>query len=188
MNESEIRRILKGVGLRATVPRLAILVELSRSHIAPKSAAELTATLSQFPRSTIYRSLLAMERKAIVKSSLIKWVRRYELGDDLMPHHHHITCLKCGKVNDFDSTRLEQQLAQAAKESGYSLKAHTVELRGFCADCDETPQQHPARVLLSYGIESMKKLRPRDPLMEKLLKEDSYEPFDDTKPTRPAGE
>lgn len=135
MNESDIRRLLQEVGLRATFPRLAIITELSRSHVSPKSAAELTATLSQFPRSTIYRNLLALERQGIVKSSLIKWVRRYELGDDLMPHHHHITCLKCGKVNDFDSSRLEQQLEAAARQAGYQLRAHSVELRGLCRAC-----------------------------------------------------
>ncbi len=186
MYESDTRRLLQEVGLKATFPRLAIITELSRSHISPKSAPELTATLSQFPRSTIYRNLVTLERKGIVKSSLIKWIRRYELGDELMPHHHHITCLICGKVNDFDSSKLEQQLESASKDAGYMLRAHSVELRGICSDCSDEPQPSTARVILSYGIQSMKKLRPKDPLMEKLIQEDEYEPFNDKSPIPPA--
>lgn len=140
MNESDIRRLLSEVGLRSTYPRLALIAELSRSHANPKSAAELTATLSQFPRSTIYRSLEALEQSGLIKSSMIKWVRRYELGDKLAPHHHHLTCIKCQKVIDFDSSKLEKRLELIASDYGYDLLSHVVELRGTCDDCRETTE------------------------------------------------
>lgn len=137
MNESDIRRLLSEVGLRATYPRLALITELARSNASPKSAAELTATLSQFPRSTIYRSLEALENKGLLKSSMIKWVRRYELGDSLAPHHHHLTCIKCQRMVDFDSSKLEQRLGLIANEYDFELVSHVVELRGLCSDCKE---------------------------------------------------
>ena len=144
MNESEIRRLLSESGLRSTYPRLALIAELSRSHANPKSAAELTATLSQFPRSTIYRSLEALEQSGLIKSSMIKWVRRYELGDKLAPHHHHLTCIKCQNVIDFDSSKLEKRLDLIASDYGYELMSHVVELRGICNDCKE--QTDPSRL------------------------------------------
>ncbi len=137
MNESDIRRLLREVGLRATYPRIALIIELGRTHTTPKSAAEITATLSQFPRSTIYRSLEALEHQGLIKSSLIKWVRRYELGDTLAPHHHHIMCTKCNKMIDFDSSKLESQLDAVAKDNDMELVSHVVELRGICSDCQE---------------------------------------------------
>lgn len=140
MNDSDIRQLLSEVGLRATYPRLALIQELARSHASPKSAAELTATLSQFPRSTVYRSLEALEQHALVKSSMIKWVRRYELGDKLAPHHHHLTCIKCQKMIDFDSSKLEQRLEAIAQEYNYQLISHVVELRGLCEDCQEVKE------------------------------------------------
>lgn len=140
MNESDIRQLLSEVGLKATYPRLALIQELARSHASPKSAAELTATLSQFPRSTVYRSLEALEQYALVKSSMIKWVRRYELGDKLAPHHHHLTCIKCQRMIDFDSSKLEQRLETIAGEYNYQLISHVVELRGLCEDCQEAKE------------------------------------------------
>jgi Fur family ferric uptake transcriptional regulator len=137
MNESEIRRLLSEVGLRSTYPRLALITELSRSHANPKSAAELTATLSQFPRSTIYRTLEALENSGLIKSSMIKWVRLYELGDKLAPHHHHLTCIKCQRMIDFDSSKLEKRLDLIANDYNYDLVSHVVELRGVCSDCQD---------------------------------------------------
>ncbi|MEO5690578.1 MAG: Fur family transcriptional regulator [Candidatus Saccharimonadales bacterium] len=138
MNESDIRRLLSEVGLRATYPRIALITELGRTHTTPKSAPEITATLSQFPRSTIYRSLEALERQGLIKSSLIKWVRRYELGDSLAPHHHHLMCVQCNKMIDFDSSKLESHLEAVAKDHHMQLASHVVELRGICSDCQET--------------------------------------------------
>ena len=186
MDEREVRKKLRLTGLRVTYPRLALLTELGRSHAQPKSAAELAATLSQFPRSTIYRSLEALEKTGLIRSSLIKWVRRYELGDNLSQHHHHITCIQCQKVNDFESSKLDKSLETAAEEAGYRLIGHAVELRGVCSDCrDDTPDPSAARAVLEYGIRSMKRLRPRDSLMEKLRAEDTYIPFDGEPPEPP---
>jgi Fur family ferric uptake transcriptional regulator len=147
MNESDIRRLLSEVGLRGTYPRLALISELSRSHAHPKSAAELTATLSQFPRSTIYRSLEALENSGLIKSSMIKWVRRYELGDKLAPHHHHLTCIKCQRMIDFDSSKLEKRLELIANDYDYSLMSHVVELRGLCTNCQDNEDISPLSAL-----------------------------------------
>ncbi len=180
MEDIAIRKQLQQAGLRVTYPRLALIAELSRSHAQPKSAAELTATLSQFPRSSVYRNLDALESVGLIRSSMVKWVRRYELGDPLAPHHHHITCTQCQMVTDFDSTKLERALEGAAEDAGYLLTAHSVELRGLCRDCrGDAQDQSAARAVLEYGIRSMRRLRPRDPLMDKLKQEDVYEGFPD---------
>ncbi len=173
MDESAIRKKLQAAGLRITYPRLALIAELSRSHTQPKSAAELSATLSQFPRSSVYRNLDALETAGLIRSSMVKWVRRYELGDLLAPHHHHITCVRCQKVTDFDSHKLEHALDDAASEAGYQLAGHAVELRGLCSDCrgNDDTDQSTARAMLEYGIKSMRRLRPRDTLMDKLKQE-----------------
>lgn len=177
MQEPEIRKKLHSAGLRITYPRLVLIGELARSNAQPKSAAELSATLSQFPRSSIYRNLDALEKAGLIKSSLIKWVRRYEPGDALTPHHHHIVCEKCQTMVDFDSQRLEKRLELIAQNAGYTLSSHVVELRGLCADCADKPERKTARDVLSLGISSMKRLRSIDPLMEKLKEEDHYAPF-----------
>lgn len=162
MDEATIRNKLRSAGLRVTYPRLALILELSRSHTQPKSAAELSAELSQFPRSSIYRNLEALESAGLIRSSLIKWVRRYELGDLLAPHHHHISCTRCHRVTDFDSIKLERALEAVAHEAGYTLDDHSVELHGLCSACrkaDSPTDQSTAKAVLRYSLRSMKRLR-----------------------------
>ncbi len=174
MNEQTIRQKLTESGLRVTYPRLALIAELQRNE-TPRSAAELSATLTQFPRSSIYRNLEALEETNLIKSSMLKWVRRYELGDELVPHHHHLTCTQCGAVTQFDSPKLERQLVNAAQAKNYQLLSHVVELRGLCRICSGQPIASAS--MLSQSINTMKRLRPADPIMEKLKHEDHYLPF-----------
>lgn len=180
--EADIRQALRLQGLRATYPRIALITELARSDSSPKSAAELAATLLQFPRSTIYRTLESLEQTGLIRSSLIKWIRRYELGDNLSPHHHHLLCIQCQRLIDFDSQKLERRLNTIAEESDFALSAHTVELRGLCKDCRPQIDKITPLDVLGYGIESMKRLRPKDPLMDKLKDEDEYIPFTGDEP------
>lgn len=184
MDEATIRQKISEAGLRITYPRLALLSELQRST-SPRSAAELSATLSQFPRSSIYRNLETLETANLLKSSMIKWVRRYELGDLLVPHHHHLTCTTCGNVIQFDSPKLEKQLLSSASDNGYKLLSHVVELRGICNKCNSEPDTTSR---LAQGINTMKRFRSPDPIMEQLQAEDHYNTFptDDKPPESPA--
>lgn len=185
MDEANIRQKITEAGLRITYPRLALLAELQRSS-SPKSAAELSATLSQFPRSSIYRNLETLETASLLKSSMIKWVRRYELGDLLVPHHHHLTCTVCGNVIQFDSPKLEKQLISSAGDNGYKLISHVVELRGICSNCSS---ETSATSMIAQGINTMKRFRTPDPIMEQLQAEDHYNTFPtDDKPTEDASQ
>lgn len=182
MDEKHIREKLTEAGLRITYPRLALINELTRTH-EPQSAAELSETLSQFPRSSIYRNLDVLEKALLIKSSMIKWVRRYELGDLLAPHHHHITCTQCGSVKQFDSPKLEKHLINTAQDNDFQLTSHVVELRGLCSSCNQAPQTiSTARSV----FRSVKRFKQHDPIMEKLTEEDDYHSFIDGPPNPPS--
>ncbi|PDT80242.1 Fur family transcriptional regulator [Sinorhizobium sp. BJ1] len=44
-------------------------------------------------------------------------------------------CEACGKVNEFDDTRIEDALTKHARSSGFKIRTTTIEVHGLCADC-----------------------------------------------------
>lgn len=46
-------------------------------------------------------------------------------------HHHHITCIKCGKVDEFKSCSLENM----RKINGYKIVNHFMQVNGICEEC-----------------------------------------------------
>ena len=67
------------------------------------------------------------------------WAR--ELAEELTGrHHHHLVCMSCGVVEDFEAPqRVEQGLAEAigrfASETGFRAETHRLDLLGTCERC-----------------------------------------------------
>lgn len=89
--------------------------------------------LPRISLGTVYRNLEVLSEAGLI--------RRLELGgtrrryDANAAPHHHIRCLRCGKVEDIvvpPTPGLEQE-ARAA--SGYEVVAHHLELVGYCPRC-----------------------------------------------------
>jgi len=84
--------------------------------------------------STIYRTLeLLKEHHAISVTDLGQGSVLYELLKE--ERHHHMVCLSCGKIFEFDHRFL--QPLEAALEEGYRFKARIDHFAvfGLCADC-----------------------------------------------------
>ena len=65
---------------------------------------------------------------------------RYELAEDLIGHHHHLVCSRCGKMRDVAvpeelERTLERTLDRIAKRAGFARVSHRLDLLGLCADC-----------------------------------------------------
>jgi Fur family ferric uptake transcriptional regulator len=85
--------------------------------------------------ASVYRMLDALAELALVQ--------RVDVGDGVVryeparhaDHHHHLVCGECGKVEPFADPELEQAIEAVEEQSGYSVVAHEVVLRGACGDC-----------------------------------------------------
>jgi len=54
------------------------------------------------------------------------------------PHHHHLVCQTCGKVEDFQGCDIAATLtARLEAESGFKVKRHQLEMYGTCPSCQE---------------------------------------------------
>lgn len=50
-------------------------------------------------------------------------------------HHDHLVCLSCAKIVEFHQDMIEQMQEQVAREHGFRLSHHRLELFGICAEC-----------------------------------------------------
>ncbi|HXX88921.1 MAG TPA: Fur family transcriptional regulator [Acidimicrobiales bacterium] len=132
---------LRRVGQRFT-PGRRLLVDALATAQRPVTAAELVAAGDGLPQSTAYRNLALLEQAGVVHRVVgTDEFARFELAEELTGHHHHhLVCLRCGTVEDFDAPRpLEKGLAEAIGRltagTGFRAEAHRLDLLGTCADC-----------------------------------------------------
>ena len=89
-------------------------------------------------RVSIYRTIELYERLGIVHRIPIGWKYKLELSDIFLAHHHHISCLACGKVTAIkEDESLERLIEKMSAAAHFRLQAHQLELQGYCQNCQE---------------------------------------------------
>lgn len=63
-------------------------------------------------------------------NGLIRYEHRH-LGH----HHDHMICTKCRRIVEFNNDMLENLQARIAKEHGFHMLQHKMEIYGICNDC-----------------------------------------------------
>jgi Fur family ferric uptake transcriptional regulator len=118
------------------------VVEALAASDGPRSTADLHAEIhGEVPLSSLYRSLAVLEEAGVVAPHFsAKGITRYELAEWLAGHHHHLVCLSCGLVEDFEIPgELERELrsivARIGSRSGFEPTDHALEIEGTCARC-----------------------------------------------------
>ena len=142
---ADLRKKLSECGYKMTPQRkeiLRIFVEHSDSH--HMSAEDVYGFLrekdSEIGLATVYRALDLLSRLGIlVQIDFGDGCARYELNtaDPKIHHHHHLICLKCGKVIEFEEDLLDDLEAVVSKKSGFQVLNHEVKFFGHCKDCQQ---------------------------------------------------
>ena len=143
---ADVRAVLRGVGLRVTVARIAVMEHL-RAATGPETHAEVSDALAAegFDRATIYRNLTELTEAGLVS--------RVDLGDHMWrfewrrgehagrgEDHPHFLCTSCGEVSCLDDVKVaitpKKRPAAAAKKEKRDIGAVTeVLLKGQCGRC-----------------------------------------------------
>jgi len=85
--------------------------------------------------ATIYRTLDLLVKSGLVRAhDFGQGYRRYEAIPG-QAHHHHLICVRCGKVAEFAHERLERLLPIIADEHGFQTERHRLEIYGVCREC-----------------------------------------------------
>lgn len=53
-------------------------------------------------------------------------------------HHDHLICTNCGKIVEFERTKIEQLQEDVAKKHCFEVFDHKLELYGLCARCSKS--------------------------------------------------
>ncbi|MBM3210223.1 transcriptional repressor [Candidatus Saccharibacteria bacterium] len=126
----------KSRNIRFTKPRRAIFKCLQTATY-PLSIRDIYTSLPNIDRTSIYRTLELYLSLGVVQIIPIGWKQKYELAEPYAPHHHHFICLKCGSHTDINPPGLEDLLRHYERTAGVIITAHTFELSGVCAACQQ---------------------------------------------------
>lgn len=134
--EKLLRKILEDGGYKVTKGRLLIF-RLLRNHHEPQAIASLVvASSKQIDRVSVYRIIELYEKLGIVKRIHIGWKYKLELSDIFLDHHHHISCLKCGRIVAIEEDdEIEKLIKKLGDRSGFNQISHQLELQGYCREC-----------------------------------------------------
>lgn len=130
----KLRDTLKVAHFSATKPRLEVFNQLATK--GPLSVGSLAQALqSNVDRATTYRTIELFEKLGIVNRIWHGFKHQIELSEIFTPHHHHALCQHCGKTIDIASPELEATLSRVAREHNFLAVSHSVELIGYCQNC-----------------------------------------------------
>ena len=128
--------MLRGVSLRVTRPRLAVLAALhERPHADTDSViADVRASLGEVSHQAVYDVLRALTMAGLVRRiQPAGSVARYEarVGDN----HHHLVCRDCGAITDVDCAVGHAPCLTASDAAGFELDEAEVVWWGRCPAC-----------------------------------------------------
>ena len=126
-------------GLPMTVQRRAIFEALldRQDHPTIEQVYEdIKARIPGVSRTTVYRTLETFVDLGVSKkTSHVAAMARFDGNVD---HHHHLVCVRCDKVVDFDDPALSRLPLPDARRAGFEVVDFSVYLEGLCADCKKS--------------------------------------------------
>jgi Fur family ferric uptake transcriptional regulator len=129
---------LRQHNLPVTAQRLAIaeVMLASERHLSAEEVAqEVSARGRSVGTATVYRAIdTLIESGLLVERDFGEGFRRFEPARDI-PHHEHLVCTQCGKVEEFRDERLERMTTLVAETHGFARQRHRLVIHGICRDC-----------------------------------------------------
>lgn len=140
--DDELERMLRGVSLRVTRPRLAVL---AAAHAHPHSdtaslIGHVRADLGDVSSQAVYDVLGALTTAGLLRRIQPEGsVARYEarVGDN----HHHVICRSCGAIADIDCAVGHAPCLTPEDDHGFVIDEAEVVYWGLCPTCQPARTQ-----------------------------------------------
>lgn len=125
-------------GYKITSQRKLIL-KIMEERAVPLTAEAITGEIRKekpnVSLATVYRNLnLMVEMRLVNKFYAGSEAALYELSAE-HKHHHHMTCLSCGKVINLPTCPLKKEIDDIANKHDFIVKDHYFEITGYCGQC-----------------------------------------------------
>ena len=127
------RSLLKTHGYSVTKARLVVFRALLGQE--PLAMHDLVTRAAGVDRASVYRAIELFEQLGVIQRLNTGWKYKVELSDLFTGHHHHLTCLHCGKTIPMNEHELEAAITRLASSHDFTPTAHQIELQGYCATC-----------------------------------------------------
>ena len=125
-------------GLKATRQR-EIIVDTFFSATGHLSVDELLAKVQsrddRIGAATVYRTMKILADAGLASARHFDdGQTRYEAA--IGRHHHdHLICTSCHQIIEFENERIEELQDMVARQHGFHVTRHKLELYGLCKDC-----------------------------------------------------
>ena len=137
LDADDIAHSLAARGLRLTRQRRAVVEALAT---APSSVSPLQVydaargACPELGLTTVYRTL-----ELLSDIGALRRVHGHDHCESFVPasaaHGHTVVCTSCGRVTEFTACDMHGIAAAAARETGYRITDHFLQLGGLCAGC-----------------------------------------------------
>ena len=131
------RQALSAAGLRATASR-AVILEIIRQGQGHLDADEIhrraRLKVPHLSLSTVYRNLQRFKELALIEElHFNENHHHYEVKP--AAEHHHLMCLGCGRVIEFDYPLSRYITGNVAQARNFQVTKSEVHLSGYCPEC-----------------------------------------------------
>ncbi len=148
-DEKVLRGCFRHKRARLTLPRRIIVdfFHLNKGHFTAEEVFEkLSRKYPSLGRATVYRTLFSLSIAGVLnRFDFGDGISKYELSEkhDGVKHHHHLVCLGCKTIIEYDDFMEEEKeffnKIEKTLSSKYNflIKGHLLYFYGFCNKCKE---------------------------------------------------
>jgi Fur family ferric uptake transcriptional regulator len=127
---------MPNVNLRSTRQRKAVaevLATISKFSSAQEVHSILISRGEKVGLATVYRTLQALAETGAIDVLRNDGEALYRACSN--DHHHHLVCTGCNKTTEISAPEVEIWTEKIAREQGYVISGHTIEVFGLCKNC-----------------------------------------------------
>lgn len=125
---------LNEAGFRSGAARRQV-IDLLEGERCAITALEIDRRLPKVGRASVYRTLEQLEELELVyRVDVGGETAAYERNDP-GEHHHHMVCVRCGRLVPFEDPALERAIHRVGEGAEFEVTSHDVLLRGVCPRC-----------------------------------------------------
>ncbi|MBL8799510.1 MAG: transcriptional repressor [Planctomycetia bacterium] len=143
MRLAAFRQRCGALGLALTPQRLAIYQVLAGDASHPGAEdiyRRIKPGMPSLSLGTVYRTLELFEEHGLI--SRLHAFSDQSRFDANLDDHHHLVCVRCRRIIDFQDDRLRELPVEPASLDGFQVLGHRIHLVGLCAECQ--PEHSPA--------------------------------------------
>jgi Fur family ferric uptake transcriptional regulator len=127
---------MPSINLRSTKQRKAVaevLATISKFSSAQEVHSILISRGEKVGLATVYRTLQALAETGTIDVLRNDGEALYRACSN--DHHHHLVCTGCNKTTEIAAPEVEIWTEKIAREQGYLISGHTIEVFGLCKNC-----------------------------------------------------